>query len=83
MPSMERSRFFATQPTLVQKRSTLGLYGHLTRLPPHGFEAVRAKAVELGIAANARTDEARKHAVATRTEFSVGTARPFTGGCLG
>ena len=31
----------ATRPTIVQQRSTVGVYGHVTRLPPHGLDAVR------------------------------------------
>ena len=56
----------ATRPTIVQQRSTVGVYGHV--LPPvsrpHGFEAVRVgwigRRMERGISADARTDEARE-----------------------
>ncbi len=54
----------ATRARIAQPRATVGVYRHLTRLPPRGFEAGRAwgmaRRVERGIAAHARTDEARK-----------------------
>ena len=46
---------WTTRPTIVQQRSTLGVYGHVS--PPHGFEAVRA-GVQLRV--HIRLDAARR-----------------------